>query len=286
MQRHRFYAPRNQISSGRATLLGDEAHHLSRVLRLAAGDEIFVFDGEGTEHKCRIVSVGKEGVEVEIMDTARPCAESPIGITLAQALVKGEKFDLIVQKATELGISAITPLETDHSDIKLKGERTEKKLERWRRISLESVKQCGRTKLVDILLPVTVDEFLEAFRKISSSPNAEGDEAISAVGSSRNEAMQVSHFKPVWQDRLALLFNERGGLSLSSALSGSGNPSSVVAIVGPEGGWSQRELGVMINGGCVPVTLGPRILRTETAALAAVTLIQHHLGDLSSRDRN
>jgi 16S rRNA (uracil1498-N3)-methyltransferase len=252
MQKHRFYAPRSQIKGGRAVMLADEAHHLSRVLRLNPGDEVFVFDGEGTEHKCRIDSVGKDIVEAEIVETVRSSAESPIDIRLAQALVKGEKFDLIVQKATELGVSAITPLETDHSDIKFKEEQADKKVERWRRISLESLKQCGRSRLVEIDAPVRVDEFIE------------------------------SHM----QSWFAMVFSEKGGLSITSAVSSSSNRSKVVAIVGPEGGWSERELGIMIGKGCVPVTLGPRTLRTETAALAAVTLIQHHLGDISNRDRD
>jgi len=253
MQKHRFYAPKNQISGNRAFLSAEEAHHLSRVLRLAAGDEVYIFDGEGADYKCRISAVTKDRVEVDVVETLKYETESPVHITLAQALAKGEKFDLVVQKATELGVSEITPLETEHTDVRLRDERTEKKTERWRRISLEALKQCGRSRLVRINPPVTVGELLSQIKAKAC---------------------------------LALLFSEQGGHTIGEAIErtigGKHDLTGVAALVGPEGGWSAEELALMIESGCVPVTLGPRILRTETAAIVAVTLIQHHLGDLSS----
>jgi len=120
MQKHRFYAPRTQIKDNRAFLSSKEAHHLSRVLRLDPGNDVSVFDGEGRDYRCRVLTIAKESVELDIVEVLRSERESPLQITLAQALAKGEKFDFIVQKATELGVSAITPLETDHTDVKVK----------------------------------------------------------------------------------------------------------------------------------------------------------------------
>ena len=246
MQRHRFYAPKNQISGNSISLSGEEAHHLSRVLRLDPSREVSVLDGEGDDYLCRIVSIASHDVQLEIIQVQPTTSESPIHVTLAQGLVKGDKFDFIVQKATELGVSTITPLETDHSDVKVKDDRMQKKLERWRRISLESLKQCGRSRLVEI-----------------------------------NEVATVREVAGSTSDCVLLAFTERGGITISEVLSNQSSTSRIVALVGPEGGWSEQELALFTDTGCVPVTLGPRILRTETAAVVALTLIQHRLGDLS-----
>ncbi|MEK7830830.1 MAG: RsmE family RNA methyltransferase, partial [Acidobacteriota bacterium] len=149
MQRHRFHALKSQISDSQILLAADEAHHLARVLRLSIGDTVFVFDGEGCEWECEIAGVNKREADLTIIRQLTDEVESPLRLTLAQALVKGDKFDWVVQKATELGVTRIVPLITDHSDVKRAEERAEQKLERWRRISLEALKQCGRRRLVE-----------------------------------------------------------------------------------------------------------------------------------------
>jgi 16S rRNA (uracil1498-N3)-methyltransferase len=280
MQKHRFYAPRTQIKDNRAFLSSKEAHHLSRVLRLDPGNDVSVFDGEGRDYRCRVLTIAKESVELDIVEVLRSERESPLQITLAQALAKGEKFDFIVQKATELGVSAITPLETDHTDVRVKDERSAKKLERWRRISLESLKQCGRSRLVEINAPATVRELVGGIRAAGCLRQPDSNSMESSGPDSQQRLAEVA----VHRDQIEitmLVFSEQGGRSIPDAIGGRSGGSQILALVGPEGGWSQEELAFMIDSGCVPVTLGPRILRTETAALVAVTLIQHRLGDIS-----
>src|SRR5262249_16030603 len=147
MQRHRFYAEPSQFASSAVLLDQDEAHHLARVLRLGEGARVFVFNGIGKEWECEVAHISKPEFELTLIKPLDDPVESPLRITLAQALIKGDKFDWVVQKTTELGFTRIAPLITDHSDIRRAEERAEQKLERWRRISLEAVKQSGRRRL-------------------------------------------------------------------------------------------------------------------------------------------
>ena len=239
MQRHRFYAPPEQIDGSMVRLDEDEAHHLTRVLRLGPGARVFVFDGVGAEWECEVTRAGKRDAELQPIRQLDDAVESPRALTLAQALVKGDKFDWIVQKATELGIARLVPLLATHGDVRLqKGEeRIEQKLQRWRRIALEAVKQCGRRRLVEIAAPV------EAAAFFAREPGG-------------------------W------LLSERGGSPPNEA------PAPSALCIGPEGGWSPDEFAAAETHGLTAISLGPRILRTETAALAAVALAQHLHGDL------
>lgn len=217
---------------------------MARVLRLARGDEAYVFDGLGNEYRCRVESVARDAAQLEIIGQMGDAVESPLSVTLAQALTKGEKFDLIVQKATELGASRIVPLVTDRADLKLSTESAQRRLRRWRRISLEALKQCGRRRLVEINEPVQLKEFLEE-----------------AAGR-------------------AIVLSPSGRENIRSALAGLGR--ELTLVVGPEGGWSQREQSLFEEHGLRLVGLGPRTLRAETAAIVALALVGHLLGDLSS----
>ena len=249
MSRRRFYATPDTIDGSTINLSHDETHHLTRVLRLRPGSEVFVFDGCGKEYRCSFLTVKENRARLEISEALSDEVESSVHVTLAHGLAKGEKFDFIVQKATELGVSNIAPLVTDHADVRLSDEKSEKRLDRWRRISLEALKQCGRRRLVEIEPPVALKDFLNVDR-------------------TRNTA---------------LVFSERGGVSIADALSRAVDKTTVTALVGPEGGWSDEELTLLDERQAIAVTLGPRILRTETAAIVALTLIQHVLGDLSSK---
>jgi 16S rRNA (uracil1498-N3)-methyltransferase len=248
MSRRRFYATPDAISGSTINLSRDETHHLTRVLRLRPGSEVFVFDGCGKEYRCSFLTVKDNRARIEICEALSDEVDSSIHITLAHGLAKGEKFDFVIQKATELGVSNIVPLVTDNADVKLSDEKSEKRLERWQRISLEALKQCGRRRLVEIERPVTLKDFLCV---------AQTEDAV-------------------------LVFSERGGVSITNALARSSDKKAIAALVGPEGGWSDEELTLLDERRAIAVTLGPRILRTETAAVVAVTLIQHILGDLSS----
>jgi 16S rRNA (uracil1498-N3)-methyltransferase len=246
MQRHRFYAPPpvQFTNSSSITLDSDEAHHLSRVLRLSEGAHVFVFDGLGNEWECEVRRLSKSSVELNPIREIAGAIESPLHLTLAQSLIKGDKFDWVVQKATELGVTRIVPLITDHSELRA-ADRSGQRLERWRRISNESLKQCGRRTLVEIAEPVDFEDFCRA-----------------AAGKNN------------------LIFSERGGLSLRELGMKFVSVSEHSLLVAAEGGWSESELSRAEKSGFLPVHLGPRILRAETAAIAAIALTQHLFGDI------
>ena len=250
MQRRRFYAAQDSINGSVVNLSSEETHHLVRVLRLHPGDEAFVFDGYGREYRCVFQEVKDRRARLEIIETLADEVESPVHLTLAQSLAKGEKFDLVIQKATELGASCVIPLVTERADVKLSDEKSDKRMERWRRISLEALKQCGRRRLMEIKPPFALGDFL-------GSPATSGT---------------------------LLVFSERGGVSITTALREAIDKKRVTAIIGPEGGWSAGELALFDERGATSITLGPRTLRTETAAIVAMALIQHALGDLSAPD--
>jgi 16S rRNA (uracil1498-N3)-methyltransferase len=253
MQRHRFYAAPSSFTETTVRLDADEAHHLTRVLRLGSGAQVFVFDGEGVEHECEVARVAKHEVDLKLLRRLDDVVESPLQLTLAQALIKGDKFDWVIQKATELGATRIAPLVTEHSDIqfvkgRVKGRAEEwagPRLQRWRRISLEALKQCGRRRLVEICEPAPFDEF---------------------CGSAARGA--------------CLIFSERGGGSLAEVSAKLREFNQLSLCVASEGGWSERELRKAASCSFTPVSLGSRILRTETAAIVAVSLAQHLFGDL------
>ena len=241
MQRHRFYAPPNQISGTHITLAGDESHHLTRVLRLPVGARVYAFDGCGNEYACDINTVSKQNAELSIVEQLVDAVESPLRLTLALALLKGDKFDWVVQKATELGVTRIVPLLTDHSEIR-HAERAEHKLQRWHRITLEALKQCGRRRLVELVEPVSWPKFC---------------------------AVETSELK--------LILSERGGQRLNELTQ---PVTSACVAVASEGGWSEAELQLAAQHGFTPLHLGARILRAETAAVTGVALLQARLGDL------
>src|SRR5262249_15329475 len=249
MHRRRFYAPPNQIDGKTIILSAEETHHLVRALRMRPGDEVFVFDGRGTEYASRISSLDGGGARLEVESVLERPAESPANIILAQALAQNERFDLVVQKATALGVREIVPVSTSHGEVMPAGERAANRIERWRRISLEAAKQSGRRTLVQL-------------QPVSS--------VTSAVENARRSHPALT----------LLVFNERGGARVDAAVSGASG-SAIIVFIGPEGGWSDGELEFFEEQNAIPVSLGPRILRTETAAIAAITLVQHLLGDLS-----
>ena len=242
MSRRRFFAPPNafNFSKGLVTLTADEARHLREVLRLKTGDEVQVFDGAGREFRAVVSQARREFAELEIRDEIEPPKpESPLQLTLAVALLKGEKFDLVVQKGTELGVNRFIPLVTRYADIKLRDEAdAAKRVTRWQRIALEAAKQCGRSVAPEVTAP--------------------------------------AQFASVMNQNPCLMFSEREGQALNTDL----EFKSVVAIVGSEGGWSDEELDQARTANVPIVTLGGRVLRAETAAIAAAVLLQHLYGDL------
>ena len=251
MGRRRFYAPPGAFNfhSQTVTLETDEARHLREVLRLKPGDNVYVFDGAGKEFHGAIESSRRDSAVLNILgevDPARP--ESSLELTLAVALLKSDKFDLVVQKATELGVVRLVPVMTRLADIKLKDESdSNKRLIRWRRIALEAAKQSGRALVPEIEVPLSFSELIVA--------EASTDHRV--------------------------LFSERDGLSLSSLPAEMpANSNEITVLIGSEGGWTDVELEEAKAAGWIVITLGGRTLRAETAAIAVTTLLQHLFGDL------
>lgn len=246
MTRRRFYAPPDafNVTLQTVTLGSDEARHLRDVLRLKAGDEVYVFDGRGREFRGTVSTSKRDSAELRIESEVEPAKpESQLQLNLCVALLKGEKFDLVVQKTTELGVRKITPLITLRADIHLRDAAdATKRVVRWQRIALEAAKQSGRAFVPEISSPVTFEEALDV-------------------------------------DGLGLMFAERDGESLEQ-VSSQVVPQSVTAMVGAEGGWSDGEIASARARNFHVITLGGRILRAETAAITVTALMQHLFGDL------
>lgn len=253
MTRRRFYAPPVAFALEERTVsLGaDEARHARNVLRLQPGDEVYVFDGAGKEFRCTVREFVRDGAALDVLEEVEPARpESPLNLTLGIALLKGEKFDLVVQKATELGASRVVPVAASRADVRIRdGDEAKRKVTRWQRIALEAAKQCGRARLLELEEPV-------GFKALIDRVAPDGD--------------------------LRLMFAERSGNSLAEVvrkpLAGS---VKLFALVGPEGGWADEDIALAREAGWRIVTLGGRTLRAETAAIAAVTLLQHRFGDLA-----
>ncbi len=250
MTRRRFYAPPEAIDfHARQVSLGvDEARHLREVLRLKPGDGVNVFDGAGNEYNAVVVKAMRDSAVLELGDKAEPASqESPIHLSLAVALLKGDKFDLVVQKATELGVNELVPVMTKFADVRLHDPSdASKRVTRWQRIALEAAKQSGRAALPKINSPVSFAELIE--RETDDSG-------------------------------LRVMFAERGGQSMTD-LPETISTLSVNILVGSEGGWAPEETAAAKDHGWKIVTLGGRILRAETAAITVTALMQHRYGDL------
>lgn len=244
----RFYAPPENFRGEEITLDFEQTKHLRDVLRLRPGEKINVFDGAGREFSCAIEQIGKRETTLKIIEEVSPNSpESDLDLTLAVALLKGEKFDLVLQKAVELGVTRFIPLQTRRADVKLKdAKEIEKKTERWRKIIVEAAKQCGRAKLIQIENPRNFADFLRQ----------------SAAQSSTRENL--------------ILFSERGGESFSAVKP----EKKFTAVIGSEGGWEDAEIESARENGFQIVTLGGRILRAETAAISIAAILQNRFGDL------
>lgn len=233
------------VAAGKPLVIeGSAANHITRVLRLRSGDELTVFDGTGGEFGARIEEFRKEAVVVSVEAHRELDRESPLPLTLAQGISRGERMDWIIQKATELGASRIVPVFTKRSVVRLDDKQAERKLQHWRAIAVSACEQCGRNRLPDVGAPVDFFDVLPA----AFSP-----------GETR------------------LLLSPTGDLRIDD-LEGVGN--GITVLIGPEGGLEDVEQETAIAAGFKTVRLGPRVLRTETAAIAALTIIQRYFGDL------
>ena len=227
-------------------LIRDEAyHHLARVLRARVGDEVVVFDGEGREAEARVTRIWPTEILLHV-GSVRAAPAAPVAITLIVALLKGEKMDLVVQKAVELGASRVVPFASERAVPRLEGQRGTSRAERWRRIAQEAARQSGRADVPQVDAPV-------------------GWEGL----------FSLAHAEP---DRRPLLLDpDERELRLGAASSG---VSRLLLVVGPEGGFSPEERQRAVDNGFLPVALGPFVLRTETSGLAALAVVMHVHGAL------
>ena len=250
MTHRRFYAPPEAFSSDlkSLTLQAEEARHLRDVLRLRPGDRVHVFDGTGKEFECSIEESRKDTARLKVLAEVAPARpESPLQLTLAVALLKSDKFDLVVQKATELGVARVVPVATKLADIRLRDDSdANKRVARWQRIALEASKQSGRALVPEVNQPISFAELVQA---------------TDATGQRK------------------LMFSEREGQSLLE-MKNILDAKKVTALVGSEGGWTDEEISLARDNNWGVVTLGGRTLRAETAAIAAAVLLQHLYGDL------
>jgi 16S rRNA (uracil1498-N3)-methyltransferase len=231
-------------TGGEVALPENAAAHLSRVLRLGAGDACVLFNGDGHDYAAHIVAVGRREVRVAIESAVAVDCESPLRIALLQGIARGEKMDLILQKATELGVSEVRPLSSQRSEVKLDDARAGKRLAHWQSVVASACEQCGRAVVPPVAAPDTLANVLAG---------------LPAGG-------------------LRLILDPNGELSVPALASAPGLP--IWLAVGPEGGWSPRDRDQFQSAGFRGLRLGPRILRTETAGLAAIAALQARFGDL------
>jgi 16S rRNA (uracil1498-N3)-methyltransferase len=244
MRLTRVYVDAPVTAGKRLVVAGSAANHIARVLRLRSGDALTVFDGSGGEFGARVEEFRKESVVVCVEEHRTLDRESPLSLTLAQGVSRGERMDWIIQKATELGASRIVPVFTKRSVVRLDDKQAERKLQHWRAIAVSACEQCGRNRLPDVATPVDFFDVLPA------------------------------GFSP---DATRLLLSPTGDLRIDDLKDvGKG----ITVLIGPEGGLEDVEHEAAIAAGFKAVRMGPRVLRTETAAIAALTIIQRYFGDL------
>lgn len=245
MLRPRFFTAQPLAEGQTLALEKEPSRHIARALRMQAGDVLCLFDGSGREAKAHITAIEKDRVVVALSDLAQLSRESPLEVTLAVAISRGDRMDTVVQKATELGVSSIWPLLSERAGVRLEGDRLDKKLGHWQRIAISACEQCGRNRIPQISPPAKLATVLQ--RAADTGP------------------------------ALRLMLHPAGEVSTLPS-----RCESLLLLVGPEGGFSDAEVDQAVATGFSNFQLGPRILRTETAPLAALAVAQARWGDLST----
>jgi len=243
----RFFLERKRIEKGRAIINGNEARHVGKVLRLGVGDTLYLLDEDGWEYQAIIASKSSKIVEVEILTKCPPREDTSITIALGQSLPKAQKMDYIVQKAAELGVTTIIPFFSTRSVSSLDDERSQRKRIRWQKIALEATKQCGRLFVPHIEAIVSFKEVLEK-----------------------------------WNDNplKIMLWEDEKSITLKDVLKKTQPFSKIIFLVGPEGGFTPDEVEIARHAGFQTVGLGRYILRTETAGMCLLSILQYEWGDL------
>lgn len=221
----------------------DAANHVGRVLRMSAGQQIELFNGDGCNYPAELVAVEKKRVVAKTLDKLANDSESPLNIHLGQVISRGEKMEFTIQKSVELGVSTITPLTSERCGVKLNQERFEKKLQQWQKIAISACEQCGRSVVPKVMPLQSLEQW-----------------------SSQQDGLMKLNLHPRAQYKIHTLPKPEQGVRL---------------LIGPEGGLSEQEIAKCTEQGFIETQLGPRVLRTETAALTAITALQCQFGDLA-----
>ena len=244
MSKTRLFVDEPLSVGANISMHGDQARYVGRVLRLRPDDEITLFDGQGGEYRAVITVAGKNAVSAAIQERVSRSAESPLNITLLQGISRGDRMDYVIQKATELGVSRVTPIHTEFSMVKLDEKRAAKRMSHWRKVAASACEQCGRNTLPLIDTPTSLPNTLADYHQA---------------------------------DCPKIIMKPAASASLSSiGIDGRGP----VVLIGPEGGFSDQEYENAEAAGFQAVGFGPRIMRTETAAIAVVSALQFLHGDL------
>lgn len=245
MRLTRVYTPDLLSLNATVVLSAMPSAHLIKVLRLRVGAKAVLFNGDGCDYLCEILLAKAEAAQLRILSVKPAAAESPLKITLLQAICRGDKMDWVLEKATELGVTHVIPVQSERSEVQLDSERASKRREHWQRVIISACEQSGRAFVPQV-------------------------EALQTLGARLSGELSAA----------AKLVLEPGGAPISSApIAMTAELSSVALAVGPEGGWSERDLAQLALGGFSAVAIGPRVLRTETAGIAAISAMQALFGD-------
>jgi 16S rRNA (uracil1498-N3)-methyltransferase len=242
-----FFVPPQCVTPPSISITGDLLIHIRNSLRTAVGETLWFGDGQGTRYRAKITDVSKQAVTGHILETVQEPLRRIPRLILGQSLLKGEKMDWVIQKATELGVDELVPIESRHSVVQLKADRVGHQLIRWQRIVVEAAQQSEQWRVPSIAVPRSLPALLT-----SREPNT-----------------------------LILMLAERqNGRYLQTVELPKDASGSLLVLIGPEGGWSQEELQIAGQAGVTPISLGQHILRSETAAIAAISILQSRLGRL------
>ena len=239
----RFHVDQIDKSKSHLEIAGEQSHYVTRVLRLQTGDRMILFDGSGSEWKAKIIDTKRNRLLLELEERATPDRESPINLTLIQSISRSQRMDLVMQKSTELGVTRIVPVFSTNTIVKMKEDKIEKKINHWRNILISASEQSGRTKIPDLISPIQLE--IECLKRYKSD--------------------------------LSIFYDTTGKDSYDA-----NNPKDITAVIGPEGGFTEDEKQIAIDAGYMVMQSGPRLLRTETAPIMALSILQYLYGDLSN----
>lgn len=244
---HRFFVAPEQINGRQFSITGGDVHHIGRVLRLVPGDRIAIVTGEGRTFTGELTAVREDKVTGSLQEELLIRAEPSVRVTVYQGLPKGDKMDLIIQKCTEIGVTRIVPVATERAVVKIRPEKAGARVVRWQKIAAAAAQQSGRT-----IIPAVDDVF--TFQ--------------AAVGEADRYDLSILPWETARENSLKQILRKAGPVR------------SLAVFIGPEGGFAREEAAAAAAGGFVPVTLGPRLLRTETAAIITAALALYELDDL------